>query len=188
MDKLSKIWLLFYTFVKIALLVVGGGLAMLPVIEEVFVKKKKLIADDELLDIVAMTQTMPGIVAVNSAIYIGMKIAGYIGAIAAAFGAILPSFIIIIIIAIFFPNLNPHNEVLLGAFLGVRACITGLIIVTAIKIFKKSIKNTFEIIIVLCFLIAAILEINPLYIILLSMPFGCVYTYYLEKRIRKENK
>ena len=69
---------------------------MLPVIEEVFVKKKKLITEDELLDMVAMTQTMPGIVAVNSAIYIGMKVAGYVGAIAAAFGAILPSFLIIL--------------------------------------------------------------------------------------------
>ena len=109
MNRLNKVWLLFYTFAKIALLVVGGGLAMLPVIEEVFVKKKKLITEDELLDMVAMTQTMPGIVAVNSAIYIGMKVAGYVGAIAAAFGAILPSFLIILTIAIFFPNLNPHN-------------------------------------------------------------------------------
>ena len=188
MNRLNKIWLLFYTFAKIALLVVGGGLAMLPVIEEVFVKKKKLITEDELLDMVAMTQTMPGIVAVNSAIYIGMKVAGYFGAIIAAFGTILPSFLIILAIAVFFPNLNPHNEILLGAFLGVRACITGLIIATAIKIFKKSIKNTFEIFMVFLFLVVAVSKISPVYIILSSIPFGCIYTYFIEKRIKKEDK
>ncbi len=188
LTKLNKIWLLFYTFAKIALIVVGGGLAMLPVIEETFVKKKKLITDDELLDMVAMTQTLPGIVAVNSAIYIGMKVAGYLGALAAAFGAVLPSFTIILIIAIFFPNLNPENEILLGAFLGVRACITALILATAIKIFKKSIKNLFEIAIVIIFLACALGKINPAYIILVSMPLGCIYAYVLQKKIEGGEK
>lgn len=188
LTKLNKIWLLFYTFAKIALIVVGGGLAMLPVIEETFVKKKKLITDDELLDMVAMTQTLPGIVAVNSAIYIGMKVAGYLGALAAAFGAVLPSFTIILIIAIFFPNLNPENEILLGAFLGVRACITALILATAIKIFKKSIKNIFEIAIVIIFLACALGKINPAYIILISMPLGCIYAYVLQKKMEGGEK
>lgn len=188
LTKLNKIWLLFYTFAKIALLVVGGGLAMLPVIEETFVKKKKLITDDELLDMVAMTQTLPGIVAVNSAIYIGMKVAGYLGALAAAFGAILPSFTIILIIAIFFPNLNPENEILLGAFLGVRACITALILATAIKIFKKSIKNLFEVAMVIIFLACALGKINPAYIILVSMPLGCIYAYVLQKKMEGGEK
>lgn len=188
LTKLNKIWLLFYTFAKIALLVVGGGLAMLPVIEETFVKKKKLITDDELLDMVAMTQTLPGIVAVNSAIYIGMKVAGYLGALAAAFGAILPSFTIILIIAIFFPNLNPENEILLGAFLGVRACITALILATAIKIFKKSIKNLFEVAMVIIFLACALGKINPAYIILVSMPLGCIYAYVLQKKMKGGEK
>lgn len=188
LTKLNKIWLLFYTFAKIALIVVGGGLAMLPVIEETFVKKKKLITDDELLDMVAMTQTLPGIVAVNSAIYIGMKVAGYLGALAAAFGAVLPSFTIILIIAIFFPNLNPENEILLGAFLGVRACITALILATAIKIFKKSIKNIFEIAIVIIFLACALGKINPAYIILVSMPLGCIYAYVLQKKMEGGEK
>lgn len=188
MTKIDKIWLLFYTFAKIALIVVGGGLAMLPVIEETFVKKKKLITDDELLDMVAMTQTLPGIVAVNSAIYIGMKVAGYLGALAAAFGAILPSFTIILIIAMFFPHLNPENEILLGAFLGVRACITALILATAIKIFKKSIKNLFEVAVVIIFLACALGKINPAYIILASMPLGCIYTYVLQKKMEGGEK
>ena len=97
---IRKLWLLFFTFAKIAALVLGGGLAMLPVIEETFVNKKKLLTGDELLDVVALTQSVPGIIAANAAVSIGMKVAGFAGALAALFGAILPSFLIILIIAI----------------------------------------------------------------------------------------
>ena len=84
---LKKLWLLFFTFAKIAALVVGGGLAMLPVIEDTFVRKKKLLSQEELLDVVALTQTIPGIIAANAAVAVGMKVAGFLGAIAALTGA-----------------------------------------------------------------------------------------------------
>ena len=71
----KKLWLLFYTFAKIAALVVGGGYAILPVVEETFSRKNKLISSEELLDMMALVQTIPGIIAANSAIYVGMKIA-----------------------------------------------------------------------------------------------------------------
>ena len=80
---LKKLWLLFFTFARISALVLGGGLAMLPVIEETFVNKKKLLSQEELLDVVALTQTVPGIIAANAAVSIGMKIAGFAGALAA---------------------------------------------------------------------------------------------------------
>ncbi len=186
--NLSNLWLLFFTFAKIALFVVGGGLAMLPVIEDVFVRKKKLITDDEILDMVALSQTLPGIIAINSSVYIGMKIAGYMGAVAAVLGAIFPSFVIILTIAIFFSNLNPESEILLGAFLGVRACITALIIVVATKFFKKSMKNWFEISVMIIFVILALCKVNPIYIILSSMPLGCIYIYVLQQNIENKNK
>ena len=72
----KKLWLLFYTFAKIAALVVGGGYAILPVVEETFSRKNKLISSEELLDMMALVQTIPGIIAANSAIYVGMKVAG----------------------------------------------------------------------------------------------------------------
>ena len=71
---LKKLWLLFFTFAKIAALVVGGGLAMLPVIEDTFVRKKKLLSQEELLDVVALTQTIPGIIAANAAVAVGMTL------------------------------------------------------------------------------------------------------------------
>ena len=95
----KKLWLLFYTFAKIAALVVGGGYAILPVVEETFSRKNKLISSEELLDMMALVQTIPGIIAANSAIYVGMKIAGIGGVLAAVFGVCLPSVTIIVIIA-----------------------------------------------------------------------------------------
>ncbi|MBQ4315439.1 MAG: chromate transporter, partial [Lentisphaeria bacterium] len=108
-EYFSKLFLLFWTFAKIAALVVGGGLAMLPVIEETFVNRKKILTSDELLDMISLTQTVPGIIAVNSAVYVGWKVAGFFGAIFAVTGVILPSFLVILFIAILFPELKPDN-------------------------------------------------------------------------------
>ena len=72
------------------------------------INKKKLLTSEELLDVVALTQTVPGIIAANAAVSIGMKIAGAAGALAALFGAILPSFVIILVIAVLFPSLSPE--------------------------------------------------------------------------------
>ena len=105
-EYVSRLWLLFWTFSKIAALVVGGGLAMLPVIEETFVDRKKIMTSEELLDMIAITQTVPGIIAVNSAVYVGWKVAGLAGAICAAVGVVTPSFIIILVIAVLFPDLS----------------------------------------------------------------------------------
>ena len=174
----KKLWLLFYTFAKIAALVVGGGYAILPVVEETFSRKNKLISSEELLDMMALVQTIPGIIAANSAIYVGMKIAGIGGVLAAVFGVCLPSVTIIVIIAAFFPHLKPENPYLLGAF-------TGLIIVTAARLAKKTIQGWFEIICVAAFLILALFKLNPIYIIVLSMPLGILYTLYCTYRIKR---
>ena len=111
-------------FTPIAALVVGGGLAMLPVIEETFVNRKKILSSDELLDMISLTQTVPGIIAVNSAVYVGWKVAGFFGALCAVTGVILPSFLVILCIAMLFPHLSPDNIYVKGAFAGVRSCWT----------------------------------------------------------------
>lgn len=164
--------LLYTTFFKIAALVVGGGLAMLPVIEQVFVDRKKILTKDELLDMVALTQMVPGIVAVNAAVYVGTKVAGIIGAVAAALGAVTPSFIIILVIAMYFPHLDPQNPWLLGAFAGVRACVTGLIMVAAIGLARKTVKGWFEAVAGMMFLIAALAGVHPALLILAAIPLG----------------
>ena len=182
---LKKLWLLFFTFAKISALVLGGGLAMLPVIEETFVSKKKLLESEELLDVVALTQSIPGIIAANAAVSIGTKIAGFAGALAALAGAIFPSFMIILIIAMVFPSLSPDNRYWLGAFAGIRAGVTGLIIVTAWKIGKNTLKGWFEATAAVIFLGAAFYGINPGLIIVAAIITGVIYTVICSKRVKK---
>lgn len=181
---LKKLWLLFFTFAKISALVIGGGLAMLPVIEEAFVRRKKLLTSDDLLDIVALTQTIPGIIAANASVAVGMRIAGFAGALAALTGAILPSFLAILVIAWFFPTLAPDNPYWLGAFAGVRSGVTGLIAVTAWKIAKKTITGTFEVIAAAIFLTAALCGISPGIIIITAMICGIIYTKICSGRVK----
>lgn len=178
----KKLFVLFFTFAKIAALVVGGGYAILPVVEETFNKKYHWITDEELLDMMGLVQTIPGIIACNSAIYVGMKVAGIGGVLAAAFGVCLPSVLIIMVIAAFFPHLKPGNPYLAGMFQAVRACITGLLIVTACKMVKKVLKGSFEVIIALISLVLVLWKVEVLYIIPGAMICGIVYTCIRQKK------
>ena len=181
----KKLWLLYFTFAKIAALVVGGGLAMLPVIAETFVDRKKLISKDELLDMITITQTIPGIIAANSAIYIGMKVAGFAGALAALAGAIMPSFVIILVIAIFFPSLSPDNKYWLGVFAGIRAGVTGLILATAWKIGKQTLTGAFEAVTAAILLASALYGVNPGLVIIAAIIAGSIYCKVCAVRMKK---
>ena len=181
----AKLWLLFFTFAKIAAFVLGGGLAMLPVIDETFVNKKKLLTSEELLDVVALTQTVPGIIAANAAVSIGMKVAGFAGALAALAGAVTPSFLIILGIAWLFPELAPDNRFYLGAFAGIRAGVTGLIAVTAWKLGKKTLTGKFEVLAALTFLILALCGVNPGIIIVSAIVTGMCYCKLCALRVAK---
>ena len=181
-EYISNLWLLFRTFAKIAALVVGGGLAMLPVIEETFVNRKKILTSEELLDMIALTQTVPGIIAVNSAVYTGWKVAGIAGAFCAVLGVITPSFIVILCIAVLFPDLNPENIYIKGAFAGVRAAITGMIAVTAFNTLKKGVKSVTDgVIVFLAFCACAIFKFNPAYVICSAMPVGLLLLAWEKK-------
>ena len=185
MSKARRLLLLYCSFFRITALVVGGGLAMLPVIEEIFVVKHKLLTRDELLDMTALTQTVPGIIAINSAVYIGMKIGGVPGALAAAFGAVTPPFTVILIIASMFPHLDPKNKYLLGAFAGIRAAVTGMILVTGCRMFRRTVKAPVECAAVFIFFVLAILRVvSPALLILAAIPLGLAYVWWQSHRLK----
>ena len=185
---LKKLWLLFFTFARISALVLGGGLAMLPVIEDTFVRKKNLLTQEELLDVVALTQTVPGIIAANAAVAVGMKVAGFIGAVVAVIGVITPSFLVILCIAWLFPSLTPENPCWLGAFAGIRAGVTGLIAVTAYKLVKKTVKNLFEVIAATGFFAAALAGVSPGIIIVAAIVIGSIRFHFTLKQLKKAEK
>ena len=174
----KKLWILFFTFARIATLVVGGGYAILPVVEEAFSKKYKWLSSEELLDMMGLVQTVPGIIACNSAIYVGRRVAGLGGILAAAFGVCLPSVLIILTIAMFFPDLDPKNPWLLGAFRGVRACVTALVTMAAFRMAKKVLKSWFEYAMAgAALILVLLLKVEPVYVILGAMPCGVLYAW-----------
>ncbi|MCC8117724.1 MAG: chromate transporter [Bacteroidales bacterium] len=136
------IWQLFATFFKIGAFTFGGGWAMISIIEKEIVDKHHWIDREEFLDLLAIAQSLPGILAVNIAVAVGDKIAGRKGSIWAALGTILPSFLIILCIAIFLtPDLIKNNEVLSAIFKGIRPAVVALIIAPVISAAKAAKLN-----------------------------------------------
>lgn len=188
LSRTRRLLLLYCSFFRITSLVVGGGLAMLPVIEEIFVVKRKLMTREELLDMTALTQTVPGVIAINSAVYIGMKVGGVPGALAAVLGAVTPPFTVILIIASMFPHLDPKNRYLQGVFAGIRAGVTGMILVTGCRMFRRTVKSPLECAAVLVFFVLAVMKVNPAWLILAAIPFGLVYVWWGTRRLARAEK
>ena len=133
-------WKLFWTYIKIGTFTIGGGYAMLPLIEREVVDKHHWIDGQEFLDMIALAQAAPGLIAVNSAIFIGWKIYGWRGIVATVLGAILPSFIIILLIAMVFRDIHEYPMVE-AVFKGVRPAVVALIAATVVRMSKNIFKN-----------------------------------------------
>ena len=174
--KLARCRMLFWGFFKIAALVVGGGYAIVPAAENEFVHRKKLLTETELLDMMAIIQSLPGIIAGNAALYMGYRSAGIAGALSALLGVATPSTVIILLIAIFLHNVNLDTPVIQGAFVGAQAAITGLIAMTAVRMVRKNIKNIFTLFIALAAVAASISgAVAPGWIILFGAVAGVIY-------------
>lgn len=119
---------LFRSFFKIGMFTFGGGYAMVPLIEAEVIERRRWLAQDEFLDLLTLAQSSPGPIAINTSVFIGYKVRGLKGAVAASLGATLPSFLIILIVAIFFAGIR-HNPVIDAAFKGMRPAVVALIVV-----------------------------------------------------------
>ena len=127
---------LFGIFLRIGAFTLGGGYAMLSMVEMQIVTKKKYIPKDEFWNLIAVIQTLPGVFAINTALYVGYKLRGMKGALVAVLGAALPSFVAILLISIFFTNFR-ENEYVERVFKGIRPCVIALIFVPAIRLIKN---------------------------------------------------
>lgn len=131
---------LFLTFAKMGAMTFGGGYAMLPILQREVVEKKKWATEDQLADYYAVGQCTPGIIAVNTATFVGTSQAGIPGGIVATLGVVFPSILIILAIAAFLSGFM-HLEAVAHAFNGVRAGVVALILVSIIKLFKGAVKD-----------------------------------------------
>jgi chromate transporter len=176
---------LFFTFFRIGLFTLGGGYVMVPLIEREMVNKKKWIAEDEIVDIIAITQSIPGALATNMSALVGYRIAKVKGAIVSVLGVILPSFIIIVLIAMFFTQFK-DLEVVQDSFLGIRSVVAGLIAAASIRILKKAAVDIYTSTIVVATVVLLILtDIEPVFIIIGGLVFGLLTYFFFPKLKRK---
>ncbi len=166
---------LFLTFSRIGLFTIGGGYAMIPLIRRTVVEDHQWIDDDELMDLIAVAQSCPGVFAINISIFIGYKLRGISGALSAAIGTALPSFVIILGIAIFFQQFR-HNPYVEKAFWGIRPAVVALIATPVFKMAQTAHITRRNIWIpIISALLIWLVGISPVYIILIAGIAG--YTY-----------
>jgi len=184
-SRAALLWDLFITFFKIGAFTIGGGLAMLPIIEREIVDNKQYISKEEIVDAFAISQSLPGVIAINSAFYIGYRIAGIAGAVVTAIGVILPSFISILAIAILFDTVS-GNVYVSKALTGIKAGVAGVIAVTVVRLGKSVIKDWFALILaVLAFAVTTWLDVSIVFIIAAGALAG--YLYYQAGRVKRHD-
>lgn len=166
---------LFYIFFKIGAFTIGGGYAMIPLIEAEIVTKKGWVAKEDFLDLLAIAQSAPGVFAVNIAIFIGYRLRGVRGCIVTALGAILPSFLIILCIALFFLRFK-ENPTVEAIFRGIRPAVVALIAAPTFNLAKAAKINRYTIWIpIISVLLIWLLGFSPIWIILLAGIGGYVW-------------
>lgn len=165
---------LFYIFAKIGAFTIGGGYAMVPLIQSEVVDKRNWIEREEFIDILAVAQSTPGALAINMATFIGYRKKGILGAIVATLGCVLPSFIIILVVAMFFTRLMNVNMVQ-RAFMGIRPAVAALIAFSVYKIAKTSnIKILWYSISAAAFILVQFLKFDPILVIILCGVSGII--------------
>ncbi|MBQ7058675.1 MAG: chromate transporter [Firmicutes bacterium] len=172
---------LFFTFARIGGLTFGGGYAMLPMLQKEVVEKRDWATNEELMDYYAIGQCTPGIIAVNTATFIGNKTRGVLGGIIATLGVVFPSLVIITIIAAFISNFA-DLAVVKNAFAGIRVCVFVLILNAVVKLGKSSIKDAVTLCIFLLVLIGSLLlDVSPIIFVLIAAAAGIAAHLLLQK-------
>jgi chromate transporter len=166
------LWKLFNVFFRIGFFTIGGGYAMLPMLQREVVEKHAWATEEEIMDYYAIGQSTPGIIAINTATFIGFKEKGVIGGIIATLGMVVPSWFIIISIAAFFQQFA-DNLWIQKAFSGIRVAVVVLILNAVIKMGKKAIKDWIGMTIgIMAFIVVAFLHTSPIYVIISAGVIG----------------
>ena len=166
---------LFYVFFKIGAFTLGSGLAMVPQIQKELVTKRRWLDEDEFIDILAVTQSAPGPIAVNLAVFLGLRIGGIKGLIATTFGSVLPSFMIILMIALLFQGIQ-NEPMFIAAFKAIKPASVALILVPVVSISKRTGVVGVKFLIPICIaLLITFTPISPISIVLISIVGGILY-------------
>ena len=173
---------LFWSFFKIGSFTLGGGYVMIPMIEQEIVGRRCWISSEEFSETLALAQSAPGPIAINSAVFVGYKMRGMKGVLASVLGTVIPSFVIILAIAMFFPGIR-DNETVTRIFKGLRPAVAALIAVPVVQMLKqKKFAWHFTLIAALAATSVFLLKISPVIVILIAATGGIVYRLIRNKK------
>lgn len=176
-----NLWRLFWAFVQLGTMAFGGGYAIIVIAERLFVQKLKWITEKELMDYLAMSQSLSGIIALNFSGFIGYKKAGPLGALLAILGVLFTPFCVVLLIAGFMGTLT-HHPVLMSALWGVKIAVCALILSMAIRLMKECFKNALSFIVfALTLLLYLGFHLSPVIPIVLAGGFGVFYWMRFKK-------
>ncbi len=180
--KFSRLLPLFLTFLKIGAFTFGGGYAMIPLIQKEVVDNKKWITEQDILDIIAIAESTPGPIAINSATFIGYRVAGFFGSFFATLGVVLPSFLIIIILSFVIRQFEAL-EAVKYAFMGIRAGVLALIAKALVNMYRQCKKGIVSyIVIFFAFTVTVFTNVNILYVIIACALIGLVSSVIISRR------
>ena len=183
---MKELWSLFLTFAKVGVMTFGGGYAMLPILQREVVENKGWATDEELTDYFAIGQCTPGVIAVNTATFIGQKHRGIIGGIVATLGVVFPSLIIIAALAGVIDAFS-HLAWVQHAFAGIRVCVCVLIFNAVVKLWKGAIKDkTALVLFVVIFLLSVFLDVSPVVYVIACAAAGIFLTLLGEGGLRRK--
>lgn len=174
------LWQLFISFLKIGAFTFGGGYAMIPLIEREIISRRSWVAKEDFLELLTLAQSAPGPIALNTAVFVGYRIKGFWGAISSLLGVVLPSFVIILVVAIFFADIR-DNTYVDAAFKAMRPAVVALIVAPIVGLAKG-----FNIWMIAVAAVVAVLiwwaGISPIYILATGAVAGVVYSAYIVRK------
>lgn len=186
--KRVSLWQIFVTFFKTGLFTFGGGYAMISILEEELVANKKWLSTQDMLDMLVIAESTPGVIAINTATSVGFRLRGVLGAIVATLGAVLPSLVIITALT-FFINEFSDNRWYQAAFTGVQACVMILIVNAFVKLAKHVERTWFSAVLLLAtFAVAVFTNFDVIFLILIGGVLGIAYTLIKERVTGKKKK
>lgn len=178
---MKELWKFFFEFFKIGLFTIGGGLAMIPLMQKIAVDDNGWITEEEMVDCVAVSYAIPGVVAINIGTYIGKKRFGMAGAVLGTVAVTLPSFLCIVAIVLFLDQFE-NSKVVRGIFVGLKAAAAGLIAIALYRLGKSVLKSAFAWIIAIATLIAImVFDVNAVFTIIIGALLGLAMVFVRSK-------
>ncbi|MBQ0018665.1 MAG: chromate transporter [Clostridiales bacterium] len=178
-------WELIVVFLKLGIFTIGGGIAMVPILQDVLIREKKWYTEQEFVDMIAICQSLPGVVAINMATYVGYKRKGFLGSVVSTLAIVLPSWLIIILICKGMAVLS-DNTYLNGALAGFRAAAVGLIIAAVISLGKMIITNAWSVAAAIsAFVLIVFLHVDTAIVILIFLALGVLSAAVNRKNLAK---